>query len=103
MKKVILSVLSFVMMFGMCINNIFALENNDSNVLSQEVIEIANKYIKNKDDRLIVTNKDELKTIIDTNDFNTVITNVDFCNSLIEEKKLVLKITEVYILKEMIR
>lgn len=91
MKKIILSVLSFVMLFGMCINNTFALENINSNVLSQEVIEIANKYIKNEDDKLIVTNQDELKTIIDTSNFNAVIANVDFCNKLIEEKEIGIK------------
>ena len=91
MKKIILSVLSFVMLFGMCINDAFALENIDSNVLSQEVIEIANKYIKNEDDKLIVTNQDELKNIIDANNFNAVIANVDFCNRLIEEKVVGIK------------
>lgn len=91
MKKIILSVLSFVMLFGMCINNAFALENIDSNVLSQEVIEIANKYIKNEDDRLIVTNQDELRTIINTNNFNAVIARVDFCNQLIKEKSVGIK------------
>lgn len=91
MKKIILSVLSFVMLFGMCINNAFALENIDSNVLSQEVIEIANKYIKNEDDRLIVTNQDELRTIINTNNFNAVIARVDFYNQLIKEKSVGIK------------
>lgn len=91
MKKIILSVLSFVMLLSMCLSNAFALENSESSTLSQEVIDIADKYIENEENRLILTCQDELKSIIGINNFNAVIANVEFCNQLLEKEIIDIK------------
>lgn len=91
MKKLILSVLSFVMLLGLGVNNAFALEVNDSTTLSQRVIEITNQYVINENDRLIISNQEELKKLIGSNDFEAVIENINYCNSLIEEDKIGIK------------
>ena len=84
MKKIIICVLSLVMIMGVCTTSAFALEDNTYDGLTQDIIEIADEYVKKDQEKLVVINQAELKEILGVNDYNNVIANVENCNQLIE-------------------
>lgn len=83
MKKLILSALSFLMVFSATMTSAFALE--DDNLLSQEIIEIADKYIVEEGTQLVVSSKEELMKEIGEYNYNIVLENIEFCNELVDE------------------